>query len=109
MCRSEGLVAIPLPYLGMRYGTLQPLRVKGVPYLPYLPYLFHRPRVHVCTRTRVYLRVRAAVNISMEGMEGMEEQGAARVSGFHTLPSRSGRYGTLTKTTHRWEGLPWMR
>lgn len=94
MSRFEQFFSIPVPYLWRRYGTLQALRSKGVPYLPYLPYRFPRPRAHVCTRARVYLYVHAAVKTSMEGMEGMEEQGAARVSGFHTSCARCGRYGT---------------
>lgn len=97
MCHFERSFAIPVPYLDKRYGTLEALRSKGVPYLPYLPYLFPRPRARARTRTRVYLRAHAAVFFSMEGMEGMEGPVAARVSGFHTSASWCGRYGTVTR------------
>lgn len=55
MHHFDRLGSIPVPYLDVRYGTLQALLSKVVPYLPYLPYLFARPRaparthVHVCT------------------------------------------------------------
>ena len=58
---------------------------------------FSSPRAHVCTRTRVYLHVHLQVIFSMEGMEGMEEEGAARVSGFHTFDFGCGRYGTYRR------------
>ncbi len=61
MRHFERLGSIPVPYLDVRYGTLQALRSKEVPYLPYLPYLIPRPRAPARTRTRVYLRVHAAV------------------------------------------------
>lgn len=49
-----------------------------------------------CTRARVRARPHLFI-FSMEGMEGMEEQALARLSGFHTSAGRygrCGRYGT---------------
>lgn len=49
------------------------------------------------TRRRTHTRARTCAHLylfGMEGMEGMEQQVNTRLSGFHTLPLRSGRYGT---------------
>lgn len=49
------------------------------------------------TRRRTHTRAHACTHLylfGMEGMEGMEQQVNTRLSGFHTLPLRSGRYGT---------------
>lgn len=46
---------------------------------------------------RTHTRARTCVHryfFGMEGMEGMEQQVNKRLSGFHTLWLRSGRYGT---------------
>jgi hypothetical protein len=52
---------------------------------------------HTYMHRRTHTRAHACVHISnfgMEGLEGMEQQGNTRLSGFHTSIIRFGRCGT---------------
>jgi len=73
-------------------------RCSSIPSIPSIPISLTLYDVCVYIRahiTRAYTSY-AMLILGMEGMEGMEEQVLKRLSSFHTLNARYGRYGTLT-------------